>query len=117
MTAAAPCPMSPAEATRAVNRFACQGPSARIYWTEHAMQRCEEREIMARDVLRVLARGVVFDPAEPSQTLGYFRYKIVGSLLSSENEREIAVVFLAPDRSKLELTSIKIITVMWVDAR
>lgn len=96
--------MDTASAERLIHQLA--EDSANIKFTLHARERMELRSISSREVERVLRRGSVLQPPEPT-TKGEWKCKIVRE---SNANRDIGVITVIADGEKLI-----IITVEWED--
>ncbi len=78
-----------------------------MFWTEHALERMEEREISDLEALRVLKTGDIIGDVEPGQKVGEWKCKMVAK---RRGAREIGVVALVQNRERL-----RIATVEWED--
>jgi hypothetical protein len=80
-----------------------------LAFKEHAGQRLEERGLTTLDVIEVLRRGDVLEPAQAGRQPDRFKYVIEGESANSHG-RTIKVVVIPGTRANF-----KIITVMWKD--
>jgi hypothetical protein len=103
-----PKPMSPAQATRHIRLRAAQSDMA-ISFKLHAQQRLEERGLTVLDVIEVLQKGDVLEPAQPGKQLDRFKYVMEGETANSHG-RTLKVVVIPGTNA-----AFKIITVMWKD--
>ena len=102
-------PWSPADATSEINAIA-NSPNLRLTYSKHAREQMTERDLIASDVMFVLKRGFVLEPAEASTQTGLFKYCPQSRSPNSGN-RTVRVVAI-PDA---KACWIKVVTVMWVD--
>lgn len=103
-----PQPWNSREATELIRQIA-SGPHT-FQLTGHARDQMLERGFSSGDVLYVLKKGYVFEEAESSTRIDYYKYKIQCTTPNS-NAREVRVVVIPCAASK----ALKIITVMWCD--
>lgn len=91
--------------------------SNRLYRSDHAMERMEQRGIIMSDLLYLLKNGHV-EPEREKATVPnmnweqhkLWKYKITGHTPNSDN-RKLQSVFIIPDTKG----GIKIVTIMWQD--
>ena len=102
-------PWTPSEATNKIRAMA-RSEQLNLAYKIHTKERLAERGIIISDVLFVLKHGFVLTEAEKSTRDGFFKYSMESKTPNSAS-RDIRVVLL-PDAPR---SSIKIVTVMWVD--
>lgn len=103
-----PQPWDPGDATDNIREIAASDFALSL--TGHVEERMEERDLNTGDILHVLKRGYVYEPAQPSTRRKCFKYCVDASTPNSGN-RTVRVVCV-PCNNPLE---IKIVTVMWRD--
>lgn len=102
-------PWNPADATKYINLLAKRGVAV-LHYTKHCKERMAERGIIVRDILYVLKIGFVYEEPESASRDGFYKYKIEGDSLSSEN-RVLRIIAIVDERKE----EIKIVTAMFVD--
>lgn len=100
-------PWPPGDATDRIRQYANSDPE--LQWTDHVMERMEERDLTIGDALHVLKRGFVYEEAETASR-GFFRYKMECTTPNS-NGRTVAIVVIP----SMQKSALKIVTIMWAD--
>jgi len=103
-------PWPPPIATEQIRAMA-QSEDLDIAWVKHALERLEERGLIAGDVHYVLRHGFVYEVPQAGKVEGYFKYRMEAQTPNSGG-RAVGVVVI-PDKDGN--CSLKIVTVMWVD--
>ena len=101
---------APAEATRKINECAAS-PALTLSWSDHAMERLEERELLMGDLLYLLKRGFVYDEPKSTTRDGFFKYRVEGTTPNSDGRTVRAVVIPSGG------CAMKIVTIMWRDEK
>lgn len=83
--------------------------SDNVSWTNHAIERMDERGITTLDALRVLRIGMIEGPIEPGLSPGEWKCKITAP---SKGSREIGVVSVVAHRQRIFIK-----TVEWEDLK
>lgn len=104
---------SAAEAEARIHAYAALGnEELELAYTRHATQRMAERDIIASDIMYILASGHIDEEPGESTRPNYYKYKICGKSPNS-GSREICLVVIPDPRRP----AIKVVTVMWRDVR
>lgn len=83
--------------------------SKRVKWTNHALERMQQRGITTRVALTVVREGVTVGAIEPGRSPGEWKAKIVRNV---KGRRDVGVVVLLVKQSHLTVK-----TVEWEDLR
>jgi Domain of unknown function (DUF4258) len=102
-------PWNPANATRCINEIAAHA-RLDLSLSVHARDQMADRNLVVRDVLYVLKRGMVYENAQKATQNGFYKYQIETRTPNSGN-RSVRVVAV-PDA---KAHHVKVVTVMWVD--
>lgn len=103
-----PKPLSPAKATHQLREYGAS-LDLDLYWTDHATEQMDDRDLLMSDVLHVLKYGFVHNNGVSTSQPGHFKYEMECTTPNSGN-RTVRIVFI-PSQS----CAVKIITVMWAD--
>ena len=103
-------PWQPVVATRRINEMA-KDLSLDLYYTEHALIRIDQRNLILSDLLYLLRNGfVVCEEPEQSTQKGLYKYLIDGKTPNSD-ARYLRIVVIPDEKSN----QIKVVTAMWRD--
>ncbi len=94
---------------RAIARFIATENTRNVFFTDHALERMEERDIPDVTVYRVLRNGHIKGDPEPGKNEGEWIIKICDAV---RGRREVGVVTIVVNDKKLVIT-----TVEWEDPR
>lgn len=94
---------------REIARFITAEDTRNVFFTDHALERMEERDIPDVTVYRVLRKGHIKGEPEPGKKKGEWIIKICDAV---RGRREVGVVTIVVNDKKLVIT-----TVEWEDPR
>lgn len=94
---------------REIARFIATENTQNVFFTDHALERMEERDIPDVTVYRVLRNGHIKGDPEPGKNEGEWIIKICDAV---RGRREVGVVTIVVNDKKLVIT-----TVEWEDPR
>lgn len=103
-----PKPLSPAKATHQLREYGAS-LDLDLYWTDHATEQMDDRDLLMSDVLHVLKYGFVHNNGVSTSQPGHFKYEMECTTPNSGN-RTVRIVVI-PSQS----CAVKVITVMWAD--
>jgi len=94
---------------REIARFIATENTGNVFFTDHAFERMEERDIPDVTIYRVLRNGHIKGEPEPGKKEGEWKIKICDAV---RGRREVGVVTIVVNNEKLVIT-----TVEWEDPR
>jgi len=94
---------------REIARFIATEKTQNVFFTDHALERMEDRDIPDVTVYRVLRNGHIKGDPEPGKNEGEWIIKICDAV---RGRREVGVVTIVVNDKKLVIT-----TVEWEDPR
>jgi len=102
-------PWPPGRATDQVREMALQDEFD-IYYTRHSKDQMADRNLLMGDVLHILKNGFIYEEPEAATREGCYKYQMECDTPNSGN-RSVRIVII-PDAIN---SSVKVITVMWID--
>lgn len=81
--------------------------TSKVFWSAHARERMDERDIPIRIALSVIREGIIMGPIEPGRSAGEWKAKITKNV---PGRRDVGVVVLL-----IRDDHIRVKTVEWED--